>query len=365
MLLFSNNSETTLAAELLADPGAQSITASGDGSALTFPAITVGSGEMLATLTNKAIPGAYEIVTITQHDGVSFSVDRAAEETTLRTWPAGTKMSARVTAGMLRAISGGTPEGTKFSVGASIVMAPGDVISPGQVESSQPYSFVMGGRSRLSAVSQISVPSVLQLENGGVGAQYYSEYQDFNLAYPSIGGTFAVDLGVPPVWQALTLYPRGSVVSPTVSNGKQYWAETEEIAGTMQSGPKEPDWLVGAPEEGVAATKGVWRPTPVPISFTQAMPYPLVVTEVGFIAHKATAATLPSISIGTPASPTRFASNIELTQITGAGCIHRIPITSGGAMVSAMQYTVDTAATGGQFLGRFYWRGFFVELMTP
>ena len=365
MLLFSNNSETTLAAELLADPGALSITASGDGSALTFPAITAGSGEMLATLTNETIPGAYEIVTITQHDGVSFSVDRAAEETTLRAWPAGTKMSARVTAGMLRAISGGPPEGAKFSVGASIVMSPGDATYPGEAESSQPYSFVVAGRSRLSGVSQISMPSVLQLENGGVGSQYYGEYQDINLAYPSIGGTFAVDLGVPPVWQAITLYPRGSVVSPTVPNGKQYWAETEEIARTMQSGPDEPNWLEGAPEDGPAAPEGTWRPTLVPISFTQTTFHPLVVTEVGFIAHKANAATLPRISIGTPASPTMFAGNIELTQITGDGCIHRIPIASGGPMVNAMQYTVDTAATGGQFLGRFYWRGFFVELMTP
>jgi hypothetical protein len=62
-------------------------------------------------------------------------------------------------------------------------------------------------------------------------------------------------------------------------------------------------------------------------------------------------------------APTRFANGVTLSQITGNNCVHRIILSAGGAMVTgeALTFAVDTAAAGGRCMGRFYWRGIFIE----
>lgn len=381
-LLFSNNAEAVLTNEIY--PGEEVFLVVSDGSENMFrsPQLATPPGAQLATLTNPAYPGEYEVIRITSRTGNEFTVDRGVERINAgsdhpeidnpenmagqggaRYWPAGTKMSARVTAGTLqRTLSGEGP----IVRGGSVVMKVTEDGYSSQAESSLPYSLVFEGRSRLATSVQISAYPVLQLENSVVGASYLPSVQDYNLSSSSVGGTFPVDLGVPATWAGETNYGRGTVVVPTTPGGKQYWAEIDAIGdSTLLTGATEPNWTTTDPVTGGVedGDYGRWRATDMPIDFEQALGFGLVVTEVGFIAHKVTATTLPSVSIGTAADPDRFASAVQLTQITGNGCVHRIPVTGGGTLANELRYKVDTAATGGQFLGRFYWRGFFVELM--
>jgi len=381
-LLFSNNAETTLASAVTA-LAQTSLVAVSDGSADMFrsPQSAMPTGFQLATLTHPSVPGDYEIVRITARAGNVFTVERAVEVVFInsedpnpenmrrqgeaRLWPAGTKLSARITAGTLNTLLAG---------GDGMITRPDSIVLDVTVPDYQSQaaavdrSMVFAGRANRSFAVQLSAYRMLLMENAAIKDQYYPADQDFNMSSPSVGGTFPVDLGVPPAWAPSTYYPRGMVIVPTTPDGNQYWAELDRVdESSLWTAGTEPSWVPDPVTNGVEdgfdpnINRGRWRATAMPINFGQSLFYPLVVTEVGFIAHKVTATTTPSISIGTAADPTKFAANVALSQITGDGCVHRIPITTGGVMTRDLHYKVDTAATGGQFLGRFYWRGFFVD----
>ena len=379
-LLFSNNSEAVLAEEIFT--GTTVFTVVADGSENTFraPQLASPAGEQLATLSNTAYPGVYEVIRITSRTGNEFTVERGVERITesdpegrtiegaARYWPAGTKMSARVTAGTLAGINSGVGviyRPNSITMGVTVAA---DDYQTGAVSSNQhPYSLVFEGRSRVYGAIQLSGKPTLQLENAAIGSLYNAAQMDLNSSYPSVGGTFPVDLGTPATWSS-GYYFRGSVVIPTAPDGYQYWPEIDDINAAQLGSATEPVWAtVDGTTGGVEVTSfgkpARWRRTAMPIEFEMATYVPLVITEVGFIAHKVSATAVPSVSIGTAAVPGRFASNVALSQITGNGCVHRIPVTGGGTLANELRYKVDTAATGGRFLGRFYWRGFFVELM--
>lgn len=379
-LLFSNNAETTLA-NAVTTLSQTSLVAVSDGSANMFrsPQNATPPGSQLATLTHPDFPGEYEIVRITARTGNVFTVERAAEvrdygeepdpesmsvQGKSKLWPAGTKLSARITAGTLNALQ----------TGDGMITRPGSIVMDVTAQDYQSqaaandWSLVFSGRANRGFAVQLSAYRMLLMENAVIKDQYYPADQDFNMSSPSVGGTFPVDLGVPPAWAPSTYYPRGAVIVPTTPDGNQYWAELDRVdESSLWTAGTEPSWVPDPVTNGVEdgfdpnINRGRWRATAMPINFGQSLFYPLVVTEVGFIAHKVTATTTPSISIGTAADPTKFAANVALSQITGDGCVHRIPITTGGVMTRDLHYKVDTAATGGQFLGRFYWRGFFVD----
>lgn len=363
MHLFSNNAETTLQSAITSD--AVSITAVADGSAGRFASIPAGSSGrgrvQLATLTHSSYPGAYEVVKITARVGTAFTVVRGLEGTA-QAWPAGTLMSARVTAEMLGAflqrddnsvVRNGNGSGLFVFDKSSDV----DYTSHAAASTGNDRSFVYHGRSRLFDAVQLSGYPVLQREMARIGDP--STDHDLNLSYPSVGGSIPVDLGVVPAWDAVG-YSRGAVVVPTTPNGHQYWLEIASIDDETSSETTEPAWTTSE----APAVAGTWRATPMPIDIDRDFVHDIVVTEVGFIAHVATATTPPSVSIGTAADRTRWANSVALSQISGNGQIHRIPITAGGALARDIRFSVDTAATGGRFLGRFYWRGFFVEIDT-
>lgn len=380
-LLFSNNAEAVLTNEIY--PGEEVFLVVNDGSENMFrsPQLASPPGAQLATLTHTDLPGEYEVIRITSRTGNEFTVERGVEKITgsdpesraiqggARYWPAGAKMSARVTAGTLAAVATGQGVVSRENSVILGVSVAADEYKTGAVSSSQsPYSLVFEGRSRVGNAIQLSGFPVLQLENFAIRNYYGTQSIEKNMSYPSIGGSFPVDLGSPQTFSAPASFARGSVVVPTTPNGFQYWLEIDHIDVSQVVTDAEPDWgnideYSLAVEVTYSGNAARWRPTAMPIEFEQTTYHPLVITEVGFIAHKVTATTPPSVSIGTAAVPGRFASNVALSQITGDGCIHRIPITTGGVIARELHFKLDTAASGGQFLGRFYWRGFFVELM--
>ncbi len=354
MLLFTNNANATIASPLALDVAATTITLVDDGAVLLFhPWIRSLTGKVqLATLTHPTMPGQHEIVKITDVSGLTLTVQREYEGT-MSAWPAGSTLSARVTAKTLERFLQLNDEGKIEGLSEARGIAYGQAANLGPAARDSD-SIALFGNSRVADSIQFSGFPTLQLTrtDGPKGG-------DINLSFASVGGTDPVDLGQAATWDEFEKR-RGSVVVPTIPNGFQYWPDIRSVSDESISSPTEPAFTNASP---VVLADVVWNATPIPVVVTTTRFYSLVVTEVGFIAHVKTATTAPSVSIGTLADNTRFANNVALSQITGSGHIHRIPITSGGALVSKdrLQFSVDTAATGGRFLGRFYWRGFIVE----
>lgn len=332
MLKFSNNALAVLENTLPSDggdPAYTTFTAVEDGSELTFG----GAFPQLATLVHGSLPGVFEIVRLLSRSGAVFTCERGLEETTPQDWPVGTKVEARVTAGLL----GTFPQ-----------------MERGFLDSNDGTLFAAKG---FPAVMRNSV-------------QMLSSYTNFHRS----GNTMAaagvspyVDLGVPPTWTAGN-YLHGDVVVPTTPDGAQYWHCTNSDMAVYVG--TEPEFMgpganvpIDSADESLGFVVGMAAPLDFNVRFSGVL---LVVEEVGFISRSVTAGDVPSVSIGSDldasaSNPTRYANNVALSQITGEKCIHRIPVTGGGQLVDTLKFKVETAATGGKFAGRFYWRGFFLE----
>lgn len=329
LYLFANNAETTLAVELDDTPGVTTMTVTEDdtdnGTAAAFPEFTTDENAvLLATLTHASNAGLYEVIAIQARAGADFTVLRGVEGTVL-TWPVGTLISARATAGAMGALM--------------------------QID---PATGAMGNYNGTGKLQFSGWPTMQLFRSPGLAAGSY----DPLVTPESWGGTIPVDLGTAVTWSTGN-FSRGSVVLPTTPDGKQYWLEIPDPADTTSADATEPTWGATAP-----STNGIWHQTAQPVDISSGNMLNALITEVGFIAHKYSASTPASVSIGTNTDATRFVNNQSLSQITADGCVHRFPLSSGGLMVpnaGSLKFKVETAAAGGRCLGRFYWRGIFIE----
>lgn len=355
---FSNNAETTLAATF-ADSTDTSMVVSGDDTAEGTFAAFLSNGQP-ATLTHASFPGMYEVVLITGQAGTTFTVVREYEGVA-QEWPIGTLVSARITAKVLDHFLQRDPQTGVVSAPDGLNDAKSFVLGEGaaSTDTRDSNAIVVGGRSRIVDGIQLSGWNTLQLIRSQSGATAF----DRNFASESVGGSIPVDLGVADAWDDGTARGRSAVVAPTTPDGNQYWLDITDInANSVSSVAGEPTWnTTGATPYGDDAS---WYPTALPVDISTGELRNVLITEVGFIAFKYTAAAPPVVDIGTDAAPTRFADGVTLSQITADGCVHRIPLTTGGLMVvgEGLRFRVDTAASGGRCMGRFYWRGIFIEL---
>lgn len=351
--LFSNNAETTLDVAVDFDDTTLTVV---DAGAFTSPS---GGDVQLATLTHADSPGAYEVVQITEVSGLDFTVVREYEGAA-QSWPVGTLVSARITAKTLQAFP-------QRDSATAVVQGQGDgpsgpgsfIFGAGAASYDVRYSdtLILAGRSRIVGGVQLSGWPTLQKLRSSAGVSGY----DRNVAYESWGGTYHVDLGTAVDWATDNNYARGMVVSPTTPDGNQY---TLDITSVEDSGSSsvgaEPTWNTSG---ATAVSNGNWYPVALPVDITSGTMRNVLITEVGFVCDIYSASSPPVVDIGTASAPTRFANGVTLSQITGDNCVHRIILSTGGAMVSgeALTFAVDTAAAGGRCMGRFYWRGLFIE----
>lgn len=353
--LFSNNAEAELAIELGDGSGDTTITVV-DATSVNQFAEPTGGDYQLATLTNDATPGDFEVVRITARDGLEFTVTRGFERpegaaSPREVWPIGSKLSGRVTAAML----------AQF-VAMDLT---GNVKTRQGVPSGR---FLVNSRTNAgTAPVQIAGYPVLPLVAAQpITAGGSSFAQDYNMSRDAVGASIMVDLGDDvPTWTSGVLYVDGSVVAPPTPDGFNYVFQAADGSQTSQtvttpsfSGTND---SCDALED--ADVVGLWVPIPDPLIINLEFPsdYGLMLTEVGFICMGHDATTDASISVGTSAAPTRFAATTALADVDAAGDVHRIPVTTGGAMVDNLRFTLTTAATG-NLVGRFYWRGFFVQM---
>lgn len=363
---FSNNAQSTLESVLAVDAETLVLVAGGGAAFNVFPVDTedpflLDGTYQAATLTHADLPGVYEVVYMVVFINDTFQIIRAQEGTEAQEWPAGAKVSANVTAGQLESfVQKGSGGPVDLASAGPLILRDARTDDSDEVGSSSNTGFVVNSKTRLRRTWSIGGNSVLQ--------QTRARSSDQGLqtnAYETIGSSIPVDLGTPRTWVAGQAYRRGAVVQPATPNGLQYWvdilsindATTSDTTLEFNSAPYERT-TGGLTGSGPSEWEG--QPMPVVAEIFFSSEVRAVVTEVGFICHQYDATTPPSVSIGTTSDTTRFASAMSLTGLE-SGSVHRIPIATGGLLVSNLKFAVTTAADGGTCRGNFYWKGFVVE----
>lgn len=337
---FSNNAVTTLAAGI--SDTAEEITLTNDSA---FEAGLFGP-ELIQPLTISSADGVQppEIVYAYSRPSANVrNVYRGMEGTAAAAWLAGSVVSARVTAGMLQ----------KFP----------------QIDDGAMLLGAFEGRNWINA-AQISGYPAIQLARASTSLE--TAYMDANLSREVVGAHAPVNLGSVSTWTSGASYSPFSIVAPPTLDGYQYHFDPIAPSSVSQtttvpafnSTPGMEAPAIDALDEVV----GSWMPTNVS-AMNQIAPFPgvcrLVVTEIGFVCTVHGGGSAPVVSFGADANATLFASSLSLSQISAAGHVHRIPVTAGGATVAEKLTMNLVTPSSANFVGRWYWKGFFIQTALP
>ena len=342
--LFSNNAEGVLAQS------------SGLGSTLVLAArgefhpLDEG-GFQRATITNADTPNQVEIVKILSWAGATATVERGAEGGGIGyDWPVGSKVSARVTAGMLER----APQTTLwYSEGGDI-----NVVEFGVRPQSGLFPKTLSVRNPFSIRAVQSLP--IDAENTAP-----TDMAGMPRAIETVARSLVVSLSSPQAHNPATEYYPGDIVVPAVSDGYQYI-----LSGDSSVNPYYVGGAVGAvtfsgdgytqivAHDSESEVAGLWSPVQTPARIEG--PVHDVVSEVGFVTTVAEATTAAYISVGTTADETAYINNLAVPLT--AGGVLRAPIPAGIQNGNDLVFKVVTEATGGRLHGFFYARGFDVNL---
>lgn len=396
--LFSNNSEGQFLVALSEFDQSNPVTwENSEGVISSFASITANDYQV-ATLSHPGMPGLYEIVHLT-FNGADTIMLRGREGTPAQNWPAGAKLQARVTAGMLAGFASNlNPEAVELR-GSGVETSLKPVVlgntDLGQVPSNNGFA-VMANSRWIDGAWLIAGYPVLQLR----GEAYTKD--SIGAAATSTEAVFtsgSMDLGVVPPWAQNTDYKQGAVVQPSTPTGVQWrldipypWTDhmtsgatepplfaSEDPLNTSEGHLECPDggslrspWA--DPSEG-GSPGGFWAPQNLGAGVFLCIPtgylrfYP---TEIGFICDEHSATTAPVVSIGSAVlydgqtvaveeTPGLFANNVALSSITGPHMRHRITAMPDAGVLGFV-IKLNTPAEGGSFHGRFYFKGMFVEV---
>lgn len=355
MHLFSNNSVCALSTGI-SDVATTFTTTDPAAAGFAYLAAWTG-GHQYATFTDPSDSSAIEIIKIKEHNGGNFTVERGMEGTSPRAWGVGAVLSARITAEMLRSFVQADLDANGMSIRA--MPGQGNSISIGG-EFAAASTLAYAGLAILAKSRNIERAWII----GGFPVLQASEaentfYMEDRLSQPAIYGSFSVDLGVPPTWGPSTTYTHGDVVVPTTPDGNQYRLNIQDgSTNSITSSATEPTWGTTSPDDFYT-----WETVSLAGAVTRMLPMSGVrvyVEEVGFICSAYTASSAPTVSIGTSDDVTAYANAVALSSITGANTRHRI-LTNFAAGAKGLAFRLDTAASGGVFRGRFYFKGLFVE----
>lgn len=344
--LFSNNADGVLAQSSGLD-STLVLTARGK-----FHPLGEG-GFQRATITNADTPNQVEIVKILSWAGATATVERDVEGGTGGTgydWPAGSKVSARVTAGMLER----APQTTHwYGVGgdSNVVefgVRPQSGLSPKTLSVRNPFS--------IRAVQSLPIDAANTAPADMAGMPR---------AIETVARSLVVSLSSPQAHNPATEYYPGDIVVPAVSDGYQYI-----LLGDSSVNPYDVGGAVGAvtfsgdgynqivAHDSESEVAGLWSPVQTPARIEG--PVHSVVTEVGFVTTVAEATTAAYVSIGTTSNEAAYINNLAVS-MTLRGVL-RAPIPAGVQTGEDLVFKVVTEATGGKLHGFFYARGFDVSI---
>ncbi len=348
MQRFSNNASAALAAVLGGLSGDETLTIDNVDDLEAFVYLDGTSSDIqMATLTHESLPGVHEIVAIREHLSDGFIATRGQEDTPVREWPAGTKVEARVTAGMLR----------------SFLQIDGERIS------TPTSDLIINGRRSSDATGLVQIAGFPILQYVGASGVRSPAGVDRNLSHEVICSTGVVSVGATPAWEYKSNRPTFTdVVKPIVPNGLQYNYQPLKPYDTIPAG--EPSWVAfhGASMEVYSAGGiliGHWVATEEPLDLGFSLnAAPMLITEVGFICSaKEAGGSAPAVTItlNPNSTPVVVATTASLSDATDYATIHRFPVASGGALCTSIGFQLNTASDA-EMVGRFYWRGCLIEV---
>lgn len=329
---FTNNGVATLAAAIDASAGTITL---GAGEGDRFAAIDTSGGDVQAlTLTSPELPDAVEIIEIYGRSSGSdvLEVRRGMDGTAAIEWPAGTTVSARVTAGMLESFAQGSFDG---------------------------YLRVPEGTVPLSRDISGNQFVIQRYDHAGGPAFANTGLETFWLSP-------RVNLGVVQAWAPGEYYSEGAVVAPTVPNGFQYVLMVDNYrlyAPSIRSEATEPVWPTAAGDsvgDGQSRT-GSW----VAANLTDGLlgdeieASAILLSEVGFICAGTVGVTAPP-SISVYGGSVALVAAQPLSAISAANDVHRFNALPG-KMIGTMRFKLDTPAMGGPFSGWFYAKGAIIQ----
>lgn len=352
MQVFTNNSVATLAVAISNSDTA--IVGDALGSA-TFASLPVDSRDtQLVTITDPSEPGEIEIISVLERVGTAFTVARGFSGTPARAWGVGASMSARVTAKTLQSFLQNSATGAR-SIGIGGDAAGLDSVAIYVDSRAVSNSWVIGGQPVLQADQTHRFTSISPLAS-----------------VEAVVGSFSVDLGVPPAWAASTEYRQGDVITLAGGGTNQYRVSMASDLSDVMSGTAQPvadgDEIDLDPD---SYSGGILVRADLADGFVLCPDQNnvhLYLTEVGFICDEYGAvSTPPTVSVGTAnagsvVSATAIANAESLTGVAGAGGRHKfatVPL----AAVRGLSFKLVSAAAGGTFRGRFYFKGMFVEML--
>lgn len=356
-----------------------------DGKELNLPWISSSNdrGEIFpVTLTHESVPGVFEIVYVKAIEGNVLHVhQRGAEGTGWLFWPVGTKVSANITEGMLQHFAqqdGSTATLKPETRSIFLSGAPADL--DGEETDLVGYgSFLFMARSPLRELLQFNAYPILH-PVPSIKPHSRWNYKDHGagLSHEASGNSYPVDIGEPPTWVAGRL-SHGAVCLPVTPNGYQYWFDKLIETGSSWnfSAETEPDFYTD-PSAVIEMRRdidgdefmGKFVPTPMPVVQILMFKHSMIPTEVGFCGVVDQGVTqMPVISVGSYDDPTKYVNAVSLSSLVHheeeeQSSVHRIPLSVGGPLTSALKFTVNQAAVGGSVRGFFYWRGLFFSMKS-
>lgn len=303
-----------------------------------------------ATISNPVVGDAVEIVYITALDEATdgITVLRGREGTGVQSWPAGSKLQCRVTAGMLASqrletMFDAQGYGLSICYGENIKASDNGFIFGGPTPSGAaaivPNSWAIGGLPVLAERGQADAVAM-------------------SVAVEGVGASSSVELGVAPDYNSAADYYAGSIVKVASPPGVYSRNKNFAMDGSRPGTGITACWSkVTADAAGGIFRVGLGEWDDPDVWF-----YP---SEIGFICDQHSATTTPVVSVGeldaagTVVSLSNLANGVSLAEVDGAH--QRVVLTNSVKRgVKGMIFSIDTAAEGGSFKGRFYWKGLFV-----
>lgn len=214
--------------------------------------------------------------------------------------------------------------------------------------------------SRRDNSSNINSTRILAIDNWWTQSEY-----GFNCTNEETLFSSYIDLTGGSTWATATSYNHGHVVKPTTPNGYQYWLWTSNL-GSITTAGAEPTWPTSH-GGSVAAGSGAYWICIDAANYVVTLPtgVKFFPTAVGFITEKYNTVTVqPNISFGESGNLTKFLASTTTTNLTAAYSIEKYTTLASYVGGSSVAFKLQTAATGTQLLGRAFWRGYFVDVVT-
>lgn len=300
------------------------------------------------TISNPEQREAVEIAFILSMNEVDNTVQviRGQEGTTAFEWDAGSKVDCRVTAGLL--------DGARANIAFSARTFAATI---GFSENFKALNYSLQGKKGFELIpNSWAVGGLPALAQSG-GDDAFQKF--FSSSVEGVGDSVAVELGVAPDYDSNQAYYPGAIVRNPEAPHQLFAASRSTLLGGPKPALGQGNWT----EVEVDADGGIFR-----IGFLPGMDDPDVwfyPSEIGFICEAHSATSVPTVSAGalTAAgaviSKTNLVNAVALTGIDGSH--QRIVLATNIRQgVKGLIFSLDAAATGGSFRGRFYWKGLFV-----